>query len=174
MRTISLESSSFAPTAVVSLATIAAVALLGLVLAYWSWVWFAPRQQPRGEAVPQTNARVETANALFGGGQPDRAGAAPSGVAVRLLGVVAAAGDLPGYAVMQLDAKRSIAVRQGGEIEPGMRLVEVHADHIVLDRSGIRETLAWPKPGKAAAAGTPGTAGAPGTPGAPGAPGAKN
>jgi len=43
-----------------------------------------------GEAVPQTNARVETANALFGGGQPDRAGAAPSGVAVRLLGVVAA------------------------------------------------------------------------------------
>ena len=117
---------------------------------------------------------METANALFGGGQPDRAGAAPSGVAVRLLGVVAAAGDLPGYAVMQLDAKRSIAVRQGGEIEPGMRLVEVHADHIVLDRSGIRETLAWPKPGKAAAAGTPGTAGAPGTPGASGAPGAKN
>lgn len=162
MRTSSLEPSTLAPTAIVWLATIAAVALLGLVLAYWTWVWFAPRAEPRGEVAIQTSGRPETANGLFGRAQQNTAGTTPSGAAVKLLGVVAASGNLPGYAVLQLDAKRAIAVREGGEIEPGARLAEVHADHVVLDRSGIRETLAWPKPGKAGAAGTPGAASAAG------------
>lgn len=95
---------------------------------------------------------METAYGLFGSSRPSGSGAAAGGIAVRLLGVVAASGNQPGYAVLQLDAKRSVAVRQGGEIEPGVRLAEVHANHIVLERNGMRETLAWPKPGKAEAA----------------------
>ena len=50
---------------------------------------------------------------------------------------------------MRLDAQRTVVVREGGDIEPGVRLVEVHADHVVLERSGQRETLAWPELSKA-------------------------
>ena len=31
------------------------------------------------------------------------------------------------------------------DVEPGLRLTEVHVDHIILERNGERETLAWPK-----------------------------
>lgn len=91
----------------------------------------------------------EAANRLFGsvaqGSGGDGAGV--SGIA--LLGVVAAPGTQSGYAVMRLDAKRTVAVREGEEIEPGVRVIEVHADRVVLERSGQRETLAWIMQGQA-------------------------
>ena len=155
MRAISLERSSFAPTAVVSLVTFAALVLLGVVLAYWTWVWFAPRPEPRAQTALPTGGRVEAAYGLFGNAQRDRNGAAPTGIAIKLLGVVAASGSQPGYALLRLDTKQTVAVREGGEIEPGVRLAEVHADHIVLERSGVRETLTWPKQSKSAVATTP-------------------
>jgi general secretion pathway protein C len=161
MQAISLERSSFAQTAGVALVTFAALALLGLVLAYWTWAWLAPRPEPRAQAAVQTGGRVEAAYGLFGSVQRDRNGAAPTGIAVKLLGVVAASGSRSGsqssYAVFRLDAKQTVAVREGGEIEPGVRLAEVHADHVVLERSGVRETLAWPQQSKSAVAAAPRT-----------------
>ena len=153
MQATSLERSNFAQTAVVSLATFGALALLGLVLAYWTWAWLAPRPEPRAQAAMQTGGRgvgstagpTEAAFALFGSAQRDRIGAAPTANALRLLGVVAASGTRPGYAVLRLDAKKTLAVLQGAEVEPGLRLVEVHVDHIVLERNGARESLAWPE-----------------------------
>jgi general secretion pathway protein C len=62
-----------------------------------------------------------------------------------LMGVVAASGERPGHAVLRLDAKRTVAVLQGAEVEPGTRLAEVHANFVVLERNGMRETLAWPE-----------------------------
>ena len=154
-----LERSGFAQTAVVSGATLAALALLGWVLAYWTWAWFAPSPEPRAQAAVQPGGRVDAAAGLFGSAQRDGNGVAPTGVSIGLLGVVAAkrgrTGAEPGYAVLRLDAKQTVAVREGGEIEPGVRLAEVHADRVVLERGGVRETLAWPKQGKAAAAAAP-------------------
>ena len=155
---ISLERSNLAHTAVVSLATAAALALLGLVLAYWTWAWLAPRPEPRAQSAV-TGGRAEVAYGLFGSARRDnsgdREGAATAGIAVGLLGIVAASGRESGYAVLRLDAKQTVAVREGGEIEPGVRLAEVHTDHVVLERSGVRETLAWPKSGKPAASAAP-------------------
>lgn len=149
MPVISLERASFASTAVVSLATFAALALLGLVLAYWTWAWLAPRPEPLAQAAMQTGGRMEAAYGLFGNVQRAQNIAAPAGIAVSLLGVVAASGgrsgNQSGYAVLRLDAKHTVAVHEGGAIEPGVRLAEVHADHVVLERSGVRETLAWPE-----------------------------
>jgi general secretion pathway protein C len=145
MRQLLLDRSNIAQTAVVSLVTFAALALLGLVLAYWTWAWLAPRPEPRAQAAVQAGGRVEAAYGLFGSAQRDRNGAAPAGIAVRLLGVVAASGSRPGYAVLRLDAKKTVAVLQGADVEPGLRLAEVHVDHIVLERNGARETLAWPE-----------------------------
>jgi general secretion pathway protein C len=110
------------------LATLAALALLGTVLAYWSWAWLAPPSAPRAPAAPAQGAGI---------------GGAGSG-AIRLMGVVAAAGEQRGQAVLRLDGRQSVAVLQGDEVAPGLRLAEVHVDHIVLERNGVRETLAWP------------------------------
>ncbi len=141
-----------------SFVTFVAIALLGTALAYWTWVWFAPRPEPRAPAAMQTGGRAETAYGLFGSVQRAGNGAAPAGTAVSLLGVVAASGSQPGFAVLRLDARQTVAVREGSEIKPGMLLAEVHADHVVLERDGTRETLAWPKQGKSAVSAKPLTA----------------
>jgi general secretion pathway protein C len=161
MQAISPERSSFAQTAAVSLVTFAALALLGLVLAYWTWAWLGPRPEPRAQAVQAAGRAAgpsQAASDLFGGAQRD-SGTAPAGFPLRLLGVVAADGGRSvtssGYAVFRLDAKQSVAVREGGEIEPGVRLAEVHADHVVLERGGVQEKLAWPEKSKPAAAVAP-------------------
>lgn len=153
MRALFLDPSNTARTAATSLVTVAALALLGLVLAYWTWTWFAPRPVPRAHPGAQAGDLTPAAYGLFGNAQQGRNGAAASGGTVKLLGVVAATGSRSGYAVLRLDAKRTTVVREGGEIEPGARLAEVHADHVVLERDGRRESLAWPERDKAATAG---------------------
>lgn len=153
MQPIPFDQSNFAQTAIVSLATVAALALLGLVLAYWSWTWLAPRPEPRARVVQASAGAAGTAQAaygLFGGGKRDGKGAAQTGTAVSLLGTVAASGSRSGYAVLRLDAKQTVAVHEGGEVEPGVRLAEVHAGRVVLDRGGVRETLTLPERSTAA------------------------
>jgi general secretion pathway protein C len=127
----------------VSVATLAALALLGVVLAYWSWEWLAPPPSPRAPATVEVAGGTSAAGGLFRTVK-EGAGVAASG-AVRLMGVVAASGSRPGHAVLRLDAKKTVAVLQGEDVEPGLRLAEVHVDHIVLERNGARETLAWPE-----------------------------
>lgn len=145
MQTISLERSNLAQTAIVSLVTLAAIALLTLVLAHWTWEWFAPRPEPRAPLPDRTGAQANTAYVLFGNAQRDPGGAAPTGIAIRLLGIVAATDGQRGYALMQLEAKEMIAVREGDNVAPGIRLAKIDADQIILERGGVRETLAWPQ-----------------------------
>lgn len=150
MQAISLERINLARTAAVSLATVAAVALLGLVLAYWTWAWFAPRPAARAPSAPSTDVRVEAAYALFGGAPRDRRDGVLTGIAIKLLGVVAAAEGRLGYAVMRIEPREILAVREGEDVSPGIRLAEVHPDHVVLVRNGARESLAWPQKGMTA------------------------
>ena len=141
-----------AQTVLVSSLTLGAVALLGAVLAYWTWAWFAPRAEPRMEASTVQSGSVASAGGLFGSVPRGQATAAPTGIAITLLGVVAASGGRRGYAVVQLEGKQILAVHEGEDIAPGIRLAEVDADHVILDRNGVRETLAWPqRPGSAPA-----------------------
>ena len=154
MQTLPFGRSSLAQTAVVSLLTLAAAALLGLVLAYWTWAWFAPRPEPRIETAAAQSGGVAAATALFGNVARNK-NTAPTGIAIRLLGVVAAAGGRRGYAVVQLDAKRSLAVREGMDVAPGVRLAEVHPNHVILERGGVRETLALPEQRAAATPAAP-------------------
>lgn len=141
-----------AQTVLVSTLTLVAVALLGAVLAYWTWAWFAPRAEPRMEASAVQNGSAASAGGLFGTVPRGQAAAAPTGIAIKLLGVVAASGGRRGYAVVQLEGKQILAVHEGEDIAPGIRLAEVDADHVILERNGVRETLAWPqRPGSAPA-----------------------
>ena len=126
-----------------SAANFAALALLGAVLAYWSWIWLAPAAAARAPAAPQAASSASTATGLFGSAKQGSAAAASG--SIRLIGVVAASGGRRGHAVVRLDGKKTVAVLQGEEIEPGLRLAEVHSNHIVMERSGAREVLAWPE-----------------------------
>jgi general secretion pathway protein C len=145
MQAASLERSNFAQTALVSLATLAAFALLGVVLAYWIWAWLAPSPAPRAPAVVESAGNTASAAGLFRNVREGAGGAAAASGSIRLMGVVAASASRRGHAVLRLDAKKTVAVLQGEEVEPGLRLTEVHVDHIVLERNGARETLAWPE-----------------------------
>jgi len=122
------------------LANLAAASLLGVVLAYWSWAWLAPAAAARAPLVGHTSPDSSSAAGLFGKAQP-----VSSASSVRLTGVVAASGGRRGHAVMRLDGKKSVAVVEGDEVEPGLRLAEIQVDHVVLERNGARETLAWPQ-----------------------------
>ena len=123
----------------------AAASLLGVVAAYWSWAFLAPAPAPRAPPLADSAGSSSSARGLFGIVKDGAAAAGSS--AVRLTGIVAASDGRLGHAVLRLDGKRTVAVLQGEDVEPGLRLAEVHADRIVLERNGVRETLTWPEKG---------------------------
>ena len=133
-----------------SLLTLVALALLGGVLAYWTWAWFAPRPEPPAFVSADTGGRPAAAAALFGRAQRGPNVAAPTGIAIKLLGVVAASPGRRGYALVESEPRKVIVASEGKDIGPGLRLTEIHADHVVLERNGVRETLALPERAKAA------------------------
>jgi general secretion pathway protein C len=143
MQQFSLDRSNLPQSAVVALVTVAALVLLGCVVAYWGWALLAPRPEPRSQ-VAADPAGSASAGTLFGIAQLDRNSAAPAGGAIRLLGVVAAAQGRRGYAVVQLETKEILAVPEGEDVAAGIRLAQVGVDHVILERGAIRETLAWP------------------------------
>ena len=155
MQALQLGPSNTAQTAVVSLLTLIAVALLGLVLAYWTWAWIAPNAEPRVEAAAAQSGGIASAGAMFGKLPHNQKGAAPTGIAIKLLGVVAASGGRRGNAVVQLEGKQILAVHEGEDVAPGIRLAGVEPDHVILERGGVRETLAWPEKRSAATAVAP-------------------
>lgn len=142
MRNVSPERGSFLQTAAVYLVTLASLALLGGVLAYWTWAWAAPRPIPRAQMVPEPSGQVEIDH-LFGIVRSNLTGPSPTSIAIRLLGVVADSSSGKGYAVVQLHSKDIVAVHEGQEVASGIRLTTVRPDHVVLERNGVRETLAW-------------------------------
>jgi len=144
MQALSFARSALAQSILVAVLTLLAAALLGAVLAYWTWAWFAPPVEARLEPAVQSGS-VAAAGAVFGTVPRKQAAAAPTGIAIKLLGVVAATAGRRGYAVLQLEAKQILAVHEGEDIAPGIRLAEVLADHVILERSGVRETLSWPQ-----------------------------
>ena len=147
MKALTPQSAISAPALGVRLVTLAAVLLLGVTMASWTWTWFGPRPVASSPAISAGEHGVPLAVAygLFGKVARDRAGAAPTGMAIRLLGVAAASAGRGGYAVVQLDGKQIFAVREGEDVAPGIRLAEVHPEQVILERNGTRESLAWPQ-----------------------------
>jgi general secretion pathway protein C len=150
------RSNNPAQTAAVYAATFAALMLLAVVLAYWTWAWFGPRAAPRAEPMSEPVSRSTLASTLFGSLQSGPAAVAPTGLAIKLVGVVAASGNKPSYAVVQVDAKTILAVRAGEEIAPGIRLDKVFSDHVTLQRGGASEALALAERQKPVPAAAPG------------------
>jgi general secretion pathway protein C len=143
MPRLSYDRSTIAQTVAITLAAVAALGLLALVAAYWTWEWLAPRPESRA-SVAASGVDTASANGLFGKLARDRNSVSPTGIAIRLLGIVAASAGRSGYAVMRIEPREILAVREGEDIAPGIRLAKVGTDHVILERGGTRETLAWP------------------------------
>ena len=145
------DRSNMAQHALATLLLIAALLVLALVLARLTWAWWAPASEPVAQAPVETGPRLDVAPGLFGLAARQSPVAAPTGIAVTLLGVVAATPGYRGYALLQLEGKRMLVVRQGDAVAPGVGLAEVNAGRVILDRGGVRETLALPEKSPASA-----------------------
>jgi len=123
-------------------------ALLGVLLAKWTWLLFAPASPAIPAAAWEASAEAER---VFGTASVTDTSAPATLGNIKLVGVFAH--RTRGFAVMLVDEKQ-IGVGQGDEVKPGIRLVETHADHVILERAGIRQrvdltSVAAPEPGGA-------------------------
>jgi hypothetical protein len=105
-----------------------------LLLAKHAWVLFAPAER----AVPVSTDAPQSAQVgqLFGTVSTSAASASLNGI--RPIGIFASRKN--GFAVM-MTGSGQVGVGLGGEVAPGIRLVETHADYVVLERNGARHRV---------------------------------
>ena len=126
------------------IATVAALAALGYVIAFWGWHRLGPEPHPLPRLKsPDRLAPAIAAVPLFGRADapapvPTDAPAALQGDA-RLLGVFAGAGG-SGHALFRLGGRGPVLVRSGEEITKDVTLLEVRPDGVrIRDRGETRE-----------------------------------
>lgn len=114
--------------------------ILGALLAKWFWILFAPNAIYTAAATDRSEDME--AGRLFGLTQTAESSAI--GVAlpnVQLLGVFAPSAGKQGFAILKLNNNGQIGVAAGNEVAPGTKLSEVHADYVVLERSGLMQRV---------------------------------
>jgi general secretion pathway protein C len=106
--------------------------LAALLLAKHVWVLFAPAER----AVPATAAATQSTQTeqLFGTISTSTSSASLSGI--RPIGIFASKQN--GFAVMMTEGGQ-VGVGLGGQVVPGVRLVETHPDYVILERNGTRQ-----------------------------------
>src|SRR5690242_2552746 len=124
----------------------ALVLVLAYQLAYWTWVFVAPA--PRGDVDFAAIARLFGATA-----QSSSPAASSSGL--RLKGVIAPTPGVEASAIFSNGTGRDLAVYLEGEVQRGVKLVEVHPDYAVVSRAGVRERIDLEKPSRAVASNAP-------------------
>jgi general secretion pathway protein C len=120
------------------------VIALGLQFAWWTWQLAMPSWKVAAIDIAPATAAVPPGlgRQLFG----DREGAVATGESpavsssVRLKGVFAVDGKALSAAVVNLGGKDQ-TVRLNQELSPGVKLVEVQPEFIVISRNGVRERI---------------------------------
>ncbi len=116
-------------------------AALCALLAHWVLTLSSLRSLsvPHEARVAQTEA-LETGAAvtLFGGGPQS----GPRDVQVA--GVVADLADGSGAAIVSIDGGPPQAIRAGKALSPSLKLVEIKARSVVVERNGVRQEIALP------------------------------
>lgn len=124
-----------------NLAVAALVLLLAYQLAHWTWVFVAPGPvAPVPDGAPAIN--LAAVAKLFGAGPPaNSSGAVATTSGLRLKGVVAPDEGPAASAIFSTGAGKDIAVFVDREVQPGVTLVEVKPDWVVVSRGGVRERI---------------------------------
>lgn len=134
-----------------ALATLAALAVLMLVVADWGWRWFgpAPRPAPPIIEVDQAPAAALANAPWFGASNVPRAAsntnADPTGMGdTRLLGTISGR-DGRGYALFRLPDRGPVLVAVGQELAPGVKLETITAAGArISDRGELRDIVLRP------------------------------
>jgi general secretion pathway protein C len=120
---------------------VALVLVLAYQLAYWTWVFVAPA--PVAATLPaQQQVDLAAVARLFGADAP----AAGSSAGLKLKGVIAPTPGTEASAIFSKGAGRDVSVYIGAEVEPGLKLAEVHPDHVIVSRSGARSRIDLEEP----------------------------
>ena len=117
----------------------ALVIVLAWQLAHWTWVFLAPRATV-SDGPAEGGVDLAVAARLFGGSASDRPSQA-SGSGLRLKGVVAPPPGTVASAIFSTGSGRDIAVKLEGDVQPGVKLVEVLPEAVVITRGGVRERI---------------------------------
>jgi general secretion pathway protein C len=130
--------------------------VLGVVIARWSWVLFAPYST--AVAVVPEHGNTMEAGRLFGEAiSAVAASDRPPSSNIRLIGVFAPPPGRPGFAILQLENKHQVGVAAGENVIPGTRLVEIHPNYVLLEHAGVQQRVKLEEKSTAASgvAGTP-------------------
>jgi general secretion pathway protein C len=103
-------------------------------------VFFTPPPMPSASTT-DTAADLAVAARLFGGTLGGTSSSIASGSGLRLKGVVAPTPGTAASAIFNTGAGRDLSVYIGNEIQPGVKLVEVLPDAVVVSRAGVRERI---------------------------------
>jgi general secretion pathway protein C len=118
---------------------IALVLVLAWQLAYWTWAFVAPLSATSAAPAP-TAVDLAAIARLFGASAPSGAGNT-SVDGWSLKGVVAPTPGVAASAIFAPRAGKDISVFIGAEVSPGVKLVEVDPDHVIVSRGAVRERI---------------------------------
>ena len=124
------------------------IAALGISLAHWTWVALTPRAvaaSALGMHLDAQRAAPTVKRNLFGAAQGDKAAPAVVDASptsrIKLLGIMSRGVVGSGRAIFALETGKPKTVEAGAQIVPGLELREVHADHVLVARSGLIERM---------------------------------
>ena len=124
-----------------TLVLVALVLVLAWQLAYWTWVFVAP-PEARGSREEAGDVDFAAVARLFGAAPPAGAGApALAASSLKLKGVVAPTPGTAASAIFSTGSGRDVSVFIEREVTPGVKLAEVHADHVIVSRGGVPERI---------------------------------
>ena len=133
-----------------NLLLLALVLVLAFQLAYWTWVFVSPPKSA-AKVTEQAEGDLAAGARMFGAAPPAGAGPA-SASGLRLMGVVAPTPGVAASAIFSAGTGKDIAVYLDREVQPGVKLVEVHPDHVIVARAGVQERIDLEAPRSTAAA----------------------
>jgi len=136
-----------------TLVVAALVIALAWQLAHWTWVFATPASVASATSVPSSDADLAVAARLFGGTVASSATASTSGL--HLKGVVAPTPGVAASAIFSTGSGKDIAVFIGHEVQPGVKLTEVHPDYAIVSRAGVPERIDLESRKSVASASTP-------------------
>jgi len=124
-----------------TLLTLVLVVALAAQLAWWTWVFVAP-PPVASPAAPSREVDLAAVARLFGAAPPaGETSAIASASSLRLKGVVAPTPGTAASAIFSTGSGRDVSVFIDREISPGVKLAEVHADHVIVSRAGVPERI---------------------------------
>jgi general secretion pathway protein C len=118
---------------------VALVLVLAWQLAYWTWAFVAAASAPSAAASAPAEVDLAAIARLFGATAPSAASTSVEGLALK--GVVAPTPGVAASAIFAPRAGKDLSVFIGGDVSPGVKLVEVHPDHVIVARAGARERI---------------------------------